>query len=347
MTLPLSGAISLNAVNVELGRSGTTQISLNDTVVRTLFAKASGQISFSDGYGKSAVTIDFTISPAVSGKTSWSLQSDGALNLGTTGEWTITASRTVTVSAKMWGAGGGPGGQYDAANPPTGSIGPGGGGGYATGTFQLVSGSSYILRVGRGGRRGLVSGLNSTGATYLSGGARAPAGSWASEGGGYTGLFASSVSQANAWLMAGGGGGGYDSRYASSAGAGGGTSGTSSSDVNQGGGGGTQSAGGTASVYNSATAGSALTGGLAQNLHSGGAGGGGGYFGGGGSNVGGGGGGSGYFKSGTVSSATLTAGSGATPGNSADADRSGAGAGGSGSTNGTDGRARIAFVSAP
>ena len=292
--------------------------------------------------------VDFTISPAVSGKTSWNLNTDGALNLGTTGEWTITASRTVTVSAKMWGAGGGPGGSYTAANPPTTQIGPGGGGGYATGTFQLVSGSSYILRVGRGGRRGLVSGLNSTGATHLSGGARTPdAASWATEGGGYTGLFASSVSQANAWLMAGGGGGGYDTVYATFAGAGGGTNGADATAGGQGGGGGTQSAGGAASAYNSATAGSALTGGLSQNLHSGGAGGGGGYFGGGGSNVGGGGGGSGFFRSGTVSSATLTAGSSDTPGNSADADRSGAGAGGTGSTNGADGRARIAFVSAP
>jgi hypothetical protein len=290
---------------------------------------------------------DFTISPAVSGKTSWDLQTDGALNLGTTGEWTIVASRTVTVSAKMWGAGGGPGGQYDAANPPTGFIGPAGGGGYAAGTFQLTSGATYILRVGQGGRRGLVSGLNGSGATHLSGGARASAGGWASEGGGYTGIFATSVTQGNAILMAGGGGGGTDTRYSANGGAGGGTNGQdSSTPAGQGGGGGTQSAGGAASIYNGATAGSALTGGLAQTLHSGGAGGGGGYFGGGGSNVGGGGGGSGRTGTG-VTGGTLTAGSAETPGNSADADRAGSGAGGTGSTNGTDGRARIAFVSAP
>jgi hypothetical protein len=56
MALPSSGAISLNAVNVELGLAGTTTISLNQASVRTLFQVASGQISMSDGYGKSAVT---------------------------------------------------------------------------------------------------------------------------------------------------------------------------------------------------------------------------------------------------------------------------------------------------
>lgn len=53
MALPASGSISMNQVNVELGAAGTTQRSLNDTAVRTLFGKASGQISMSDGWGKS------------------------------------------------------------------------------------------------------------------------------------------------------------------------------------------------------------------------------------------------------------------------------------------------------
>jgi hypothetical protein len=56
MTLPSSGPISMNNVNVELGYSGTALISLNDTAVRTLFGVASGQISLSDGYGKSNTT---------------------------------------------------------------------------------------------------------------------------------------------------------------------------------------------------------------------------------------------------------------------------------------------------
>ena len=54
MALPASGAISFNDVNVELGLSGTAQISLNDAAVRGLFGVASGAISMSDGYGKSS-----------------------------------------------------------------------------------------------------------------------------------------------------------------------------------------------------------------------------------------------------------------------------------------------------
>lgn len=59
MALPASGAISLNAVNVELNRAGTTQISLNEAAVRTLFAISSGQIAMSDGYGKSASGVPY------------------------------------------------------------------------------------------------------------------------------------------------------------------------------------------------------------------------------------------------------------------------------------------------
>lgn len=54
MALPSAPAsISLNDVNVELGLSGTATITLNDAAVRTLFGVPSGQISMSDGYGKS------------------------------------------------------------------------------------------------------------------------------------------------------------------------------------------------------------------------------------------------------------------------------------------------------
>ena len=286
---------------------------------------------------------DFTISPAVNGKTTWSLSTDGALNIGTYGEYTITMLRTVTVDAKFWGGGGGPGGQYDGGYPPSGSIGPGGGGGYATGRMQLTNGSTFKLRVGQGGGRTNVA--TNTGATYLKGGS---VGAWSSEGAGYTGIFITSATQANAWLIAGGGGGGGDTRYLATGGAGGGTTGQDGY-VNQGGTGGTQSAGGSPSIYNGATAGSALTGGKASDNQGTGSmgGGGGGYYGGGGGNVGNGGGGSGYFKSGTVSSATLTTGSNSTPGNSADAARSGSGQGGSGATAGTDGRAIMTFVSVP
>ena len=61
MALPSSGQITLNQVNVELGLSGTAQISMNDSAVRTLFGIASGEIEMSDGYGK-ANEFTFTIS---------------------------------------------------------------------------------------------------------------------------------------------------------------------------------------------------------------------------------------------------------------------------------------------
>ena len=63
MTLPASGAISLNQVNVELGLSGTTSINMNQASVRTLFGVPSGAISMSNGYGKSnRAVISSTIS---------------------------------------------------------------------------------------------------------------------------------------------------------------------------------------------------------------------------------------------------------------------------------------------
>ena len=66
MALPFSGSLSLSQVNVELNRSPTNIIEMNDVSVRTLFGVPSGQISFSDGFGKSAVfsaTLVRTLSP--------------------------------------------------------------------------------------------------------------------------------------------------------------------------------------------------------------------------------------------------------------------------------------------
>lgn len=59
MTLPVSGAISLRDVNVELDLPAGNAISLNDAAVRTLFGKASGAISLIDGYGKTNPTFGF------------------------------------------------------------------------------------------------------------------------------------------------------------------------------------------------------------------------------------------------------------------------------------------------
>lgn len=55
MTLPVSGAISFNAINVELGVAGTTTASLNQASYRALAGVPSGAISMSNFYGKSNV----------------------------------------------------------------------------------------------------------------------------------------------------------------------------------------------------------------------------------------------------------------------------------------------------
>lgn len=56
MTTP-TGTIGFNDVNTELGKSSTAQIGLNDSAVRSLAGKASGQIAFSDLRGKSATSV--------------------------------------------------------------------------------------------------------------------------------------------------------------------------------------------------------------------------------------------------------------------------------------------------
>jgi len=63
MTLPVSGAISFNAINVELGVAGTTNANINQTSYRTLAGVPSGTIALSNFYGKSnRVTSNITIS---------------------------------------------------------------------------------------------------------------------------------------------------------------------------------------------------------------------------------------------------------------------------------------------
>lgn len=54
MTLPASGLITMNMINVELGRAGTAPINLNEAACRTLAGVPSGIIRMSDFYGKSA-----------------------------------------------------------------------------------------------------------------------------------------------------------------------------------------------------------------------------------------------------------------------------------------------------
>jgi hypothetical protein len=261
------------------------------------------------------------------------------------GSWTILYSLPYAVDIYAWG-GGGAGGTvggwtYGAA---------GGAGGSAYGQLLVTPNIPYTVVVGAGGL------INSMTNAWPGGG---PASinnvdnRYGGAGGGYSGVFQGIQSQVNALLIAGGGGGGGSSRagVGNVGGAGGGETGqagTAAYDAKgpaYAGKGGTQIAAGVDASSDSANfAGNqgALQGGNPRTNCYGGAGGGG-YWGGsaGGytesNTMGGGGGGSGYFKAATFITATLTAGSGTTPGDSENVLRGSYGTAGGVSSNGTQG----------
>ncbi len=264
------------------------------------------------------------------------------------GASTFTVPNGITsITVKLWGGGGGGGAGGSAA-----AGGTGGGGGETTGTISVTPGETLNIYVGGGG---------SAGTRNTSGGGGG--------GGAYTSIYRGTTPLAVAAGGGGGGGGRSTSTHIGGAGgAGGGASGIAgnASLVNGGGSPGTASSGGAGGTgTNAGTAGASLTGGLGADgstqstdgsgaagglvgggagggvtstTRSGGGGGASGWFGGGGgggsgtsAGGGGGGGGSSYGPG-----LTLNAGSGATPGNSADTDRVGAGQGGTaGAINGT------------
>tara|TARA_A100001515_G_scaffold88616_1_gene70433 strand:+ start:14 stop:1036 length:1023 start_codon:yes stop_codon:yes gene_type:complete len=211
----------------------------------------------------------------------------------------------VAVKTHIWGAGGGGGG-----SPPSPSN--GGAGGFTVGDFTLVTGTTYKFVVG-----------NSSNSSSDSG-SPSGFGEHAGAGGGYSGVFTTSVSQPNAIILAGGGGGagGNDAGSHGNGGGGGGSTGQDASGspiAASDGDGGTQSAGGSGGPGSNqnGTSGTALTGGAggARGTNGGGGGGGGsGYFGGGGgggvsggnTGAGGGGGGSGYLHPSLVTNGTTT-----------------------------------------
>ena len=239
------------------------------------------------------------------------------LVISTTGTFDITAVSGVSpfvVRVHVWGAGGGNG-------APVGGPGGGGAGGFSKGEYTIGPGTTYKYVVGASDGNPSSAGQPSDGNT--------------ANGGGYSGVFTTSVSQANAIIMAGGGGGGgYND--AGNQGSGGGGGGATAQDGYSpdpvagpaSGSGGTQSAGGTGGSGSPPGPypggdGSALQGGAGGTRggsRSGGGGGGSGYYGGGGgagqtsinSGGGGGGGGSGYLHPSTISNGTTTTASGRT-----------------------------------
>ena len=116
MTLPASGAISLNDVNVELSLSGTASINMGSAAVRGLFGVASGAISMSNGHGKSSVSYTLT-------------RSTSSVNEGATQTITLTTSGVANGNIPYTITG------ITAADLNTGSL---------SGNFAIVNGAATL-----------------------------------------------------------------------------------------------------------------------------------------------------------------------------------------------------------
>lgn len=279
-----------NNPNINLDAAGNVRIG---TASSALFVSANGSIG--SQYGSTALQSNpvFVVPP---GKTKANYQCTGA------DQSFVVPVGVTEIYVKMWGAGGAGGvsGGWSYGSP-------GGGGGCSVGVIPVTAGETLILVVGQGGQTNYASPGSynyGRGGTFSNNSDNRYAG----QGGGYTGIFRSSVTQGNAIMIAGGGGGGGSSRagFGNWGGAGGGLVGQRGGSAydgrwNYSGTGGTQTAGGTNPV-NSGNNGSALTGGTGRSGNSpyGGSGGGGYYGGAGGDYVesntmAGAGGGSGYI----------------------------------------------------
>jgi hypothetical protein len=264
-----------------------------------------------DPTGSAISSATLTVSPALPDGTTTIDLTQTFTAFASNKEYTLTPDTTFQVTLTLDGAAGGTGGG--------GSPALGGKGGKVTGTVLLESGTAYKLIIGgQGGLGGRTSGLVGFGGT---GGKGDPTGDpddiekYAGDGGGLTGIFKTSVTQANALLIAGGGGGGAGGLSASNVGGVGGGSTGGRGEGNRtgdtgahGADGGTQTAGGQDSDY-TYDAGNIFWGGVGQFDPTGdpddlaGGGGGGGYYGGGGAymmnggwQAAGGGGGSGFIS---------------------------------------------------
>ena len=183
MSLPVSGSISFNQINVELGRSGTASLNLNDSTVRSLFGQVSGVIDMNTGHGKSSVvTYNLTIA---ANTTDYNLH-----NALVTAGWDGTAvvNATVTInSGIIVGSTSTATYAFDTGVIPAGS------------TVNIVN-NGYI--VGRGGNGGN-GGANKPYATAPGSGAPGQAGGPAM----YL-RYAVSITNGSGYIYSGGGGGG-------------------------------------------------------------------------------------------------------------------------------------------
>jgi len=197
MALPSSGAMRLGGdVNVELGLSATTQISLGQSTVRSLYAVSSGAIRLAaDGYGKSSV-FKFTIA---SNQTNTNLRTlainagwDQASNVEATVGSSVYIYSTSTGTPALTIDGSWPKGvtlinngyimgMGGAGGAAPGGSGGGGGPAISLGVSFSLTNNSYI---GGGGGGGAAGNNSSGGAAGGGGGAGGANGGFASNYGG-------------------------------------------------------------------------------------------------------------------------------------------------------------------
>lgn len=192
MTLPASGPISFNAINVELGSAGTATASLGQATYRALAVVPSGAIALSDFYGKT-YQFFFTIT---SDQTNANLAT-----LATAAGWDGAAQVIATLDSGIYIS-------SNSTGTPALTI---------NGTFvngvQLINNGFIIGMAGAGGH-GLNS--NTTGGTAGSAGGTALSVS-----------TAISINNTSGTIGGGGGGGGGGGSYSPDLGGGGGGGGQS------------------------------------------------------------------------------------------------------------------------
>lgn len=192
MTTP-SGQISLNDVNVELGKSGTTTIALGNSDVRGLAGVASGQISMNNLRGvSSVVNLNYTFS---------SNTADASLNLSTLSGYSAGKSNiTVTINSGVY--------LYATSNSNYGLNITGG----TTGDTLTIVNNGYIMGCGGDG-----SGQQGNNSSYAT-----PGGPALNLG---FGMSSCTINNTNSAAYIGGGGGGGGLGNNRSGGAGGGAGG--------------------------------------------------------------------------------------------------------------------------
>jgi len=232
MTLPASGAISFNAINVELGTAGTTTANINQASYRTLAGVPSGTIALSNFYGKSnRAAISYTYSSNTT-NASLNVTSISGYSAGTS-DITITVNSGVYLYSTSTGtpgltlSGGSSGDTITLVNNGfiLGMGGAGGADGFtATGaggtalqlgfntTVNNTNGSAYIAGGGGGGGPGNAGGGGGAGGAAGGRTRDLPGGVGQGGAGGGPGSSGSNGTQAMVGccggFMTGGGGGG-------------------------------------------------------------------------------------------------------------------------------------------